>query len=399
MPTACLTVCSRIMTQGFKKILLFLLLLASMYASCKRGDVFRVEGQLEAAEGDTLYLEQRGLAGIVKLDSVVLKANGHFVMEQPAPPNPEFYQLRIGQQVALFVVDSTETLRVTANGDNLYYSFKVADSSANERFRWVDERTVRATNAIEELRGQYEAKEIGDDAFVKQFENLIKEYKEEASKVVIGNPASAAAYYAVFQKIGDYLVFDPYDKRDYAMFGAVATSWNYYYPETERTKHLYDFAMNALRTRKQREKQNALLENIPVIETPGLLDIELKGVKGERLSLLSLKGKAVVLDFVVYNAEFSPGHNIRLNTLYERYKSKGLEIYQVSFDPDEHFWKTSAANLPWITVRDPGAMNAALLSSYNVSVIPTAFVINREGEIVKRVEDYEQLAAELEKVL
>ena len=399
MPTACLTVCSRIMTQGFKKILLFLLLLASMYASCKRGDVFRVEGQLEAAEGDTLYLEQRGLAGIVKLDSVVLKANGHFVMEQPAPPNPEFYQLRIGQQVALFVVDSTETLRVTANGDNLYYSFKVADSPANKRLRWVDERTVRATNAIEELRGQYEAKEIGDDAFVKQFENLIKEYKEEASKVVIGNPASAAAYYAVFQKIGDYLVFDPYDKRDYAMFGAVATSWNYYYPETERTKHLYDFAMNALRTRKQREKQNALLENIPVIETPGLLDIELKGVKGERLSLLSLKGKAVVLDFVVYNAEFSPGHNIRLNTLYERYKSKGLEIYQVSFDPDEHFWKTSAANLPWITVRDPGAMNAALLSTYNVSVIPTAFVINREGEIVKRVEDYEQLAAELEKVL
>ena len=314
------------MTQGFKKILLFLLLLASMYASCKRGDVFRVEGQLEAAEGDTLYLEQRGLAGIVKLDSVVLKANGHFVMEQPAPPNPEFYQLRIGKQVALFVVDSTETLRVTANGDNLYYSFKVADSPANERLRWVDERTVRATNAIEELRAQYEAKEIGDDAFVKQFENLIKEYKEEASKVVIGNPASAAAYYAVFQKIGDYLVFDPYDKRDYAMFGAVATSWNYYYPETERTKHLYDFAMNALRTRKQREKQNALLENIPVIETPGLLDIELKGVKGERLSLLSLKGKVVVLDFVVYNAEFSPGHNIRLNTLYERYKSKGLRF-------------------------------------------------------------------------
>ena len=50
-------------------------------------------------------------------------------------------------------------------------------------------------------------------------------------------------------------------------------------------------------------------------------------------------------------------------------------------------------------MRDPGAMNAALLSTYNVSVIPTAFVINREGEIVKRVEDYEQLAAELEKVL
>ena len=79
--------------------------------SCKRGDVFKIEGQLEAAEGETLYLEQRGLAGIVKLDSVVLKGDGRFAMEQLAPPNPEFYQLRIGQQVALFAVDSTETLR------------------------------------------------------------------------------------------------------------------------------------------------------------------------------------------------------------------------------------------------------------------------------------------------
>jgi peroxiredoxin len=380
-------------------VLVVLLAVVAMHASCKRGDIFSIEGQLEAAEGDTLYLEQRGLAGIVKLDSVVLKGNGRFVMKQPAPPNPEFYQLRIGQQVALFAVDSTETLRVTANGSDLYHSFKVADSPANDRLRRVDEYTVRVTKAIEELRARHETREISDDLFVEQFETLLQEYKEEASKVIIGNPASAAAYYAVFQKIGDYLVFDPYDKRDYAMFGAVATSWNRYYPETERTKHLHDFTMNALRARRQQEQQNALLEAIPVTEVPGLPDIELKGVNGERVSLSSLKGKAVVLDFVVYNAEFSPGHNIRLNTLYTRYKGRGMEIYQVSFDPDEHFWKTSAANLPWITVREPSAMNAALLSTYNVSVIPTAFVINREGEIVKRVEDYEQLAAAVETVL
>ncbi len=386
------------MSQGFKKVLLILLAVVALH-SCKRGDVFKIEGQLEAAEGETLYLEQRGLAGIVKLDSVVLKGDGRFAMEQLAPPNPEFYQLRIGQQVALFAVDSTETLRVTANGSNLYHSFKVADSPANDRLRRVDERTMQVTNAIEELRAQYEAKEIDDNAFVEQFESLLKEYKEEVSKVILGNPTSAAAYYAVFQKIGDYLVFDPYDKRDYAMFGAVATSWSRYYPETERTKHLYDFAMNALRARKQQEHQNALLETIPVVEVPGLPDIELKGVNGERMSLSSLKGKVVLLDFVVYNAEFSPGHNMRLNTLYSRYKAKGMEIYQVSFDPDEHFWKTSAANLPWITVRDPGAMNATLLSTYNVSVIPTAFVINREGDVVKRVEDYEQLVAVIEKVL
>ena len=107
----------------------------------------------------------------------------------------------------------------------------------------------------------------------------------------------------------------------------------------------------------------------------------------------------MLLDFVVYNADFSPGHNIRLNTLYTRYKSRGFEVYQISFDSDEHFWKTSAANLPWITVRDPLSVNTSLLATYNVREIPTAFIIDREGDIVARVDDYDQLANELGKIL
>jgi hypothetical protein len=36
---------------------------------------------------------------------------------------------------------------------------------------------------------------------------------------------------------------------------------------------------------------------------------------------------------------------------------------------------------------------------YNVREIPTAFILNREGDIVARIEDYKQLSAELNKVL
>jgi len=101
----------------------------------------------------------------------------------------------------------------------------------------------------------------------------------------------------------------------------------------------------------------------------------------------------------VYSADFSPKHNMDLNNLYGRYQSRGFEIYQVSFDSDEHFWKTSAANLPWLTVRDPRSVNSTLLATYNVRQIPTAFLINHEGDIIARIEDYGQLAGELDKVL
>jgi peroxiredoxin len=183
------------------------------------------------------------------------------------------------------------------------------------------------------------------------------------------------------------------------MFGAVATSWDRFYPGTERTVHLYNFTVNALQTRRRQEQQAELLESIPVETESGLPDISLPDINGEKVALSSLKGKVVLLDFVVYSADFSPKHNIDLNSLYRRFGSQNFEIYQVSFDSDEHFWKTSAANLPWVTVRDPRSVNTPLLSTYNVRGIPTGFIIDRDGDVVARVEDYSQLSEQLSKVL
>jgi len=386
------------MKKSIEKIVLSILLIGGLFA-CEKGDSFRIEGIISAAEGDTLYLEHRGLGGALPLDSVILKSDGAFAFRQPAPANPEFYQLRLGTQVAAFAVDSVETLQVEADASDLYRSFTVKDSPANDQLKKVDALVMQTARSITELENQHKAGTMDDITFLTQLDTTLIDYKAEISPIILGNPSSAAAYYAVFQKINDYLIFDPFNRKDYPMFGAVATSWNRYYPDTERSKHLYEFTINALKARRQQEQQTKLLENAPVETGNGLPDIVLQQVNGEKMALSSLKGKAVLLDFVVYDADFSPKHNIGLNSLYKQYKSRGFEIYQISFDSDEHFWKTSADNLPWITVRDPQSVNARLLSMYNVRDIPTAFILNREGDIVARIEDYAQLSEELKKVL
>jgi peroxiredoxin len=375
------------------------LIIGCVFVSCKKGDIFSVEGNIQSAEGDTLYLEHRGLAGIVLLDSAILNDKGSFKFKEPAPKNPEFYQLRIRNKVVAFAVDSVESLRVTADASNLYGSFTVEDSYSNDQLRKVDDMRMKTEQEINSLEKLHTAKEIDDITFLNSLDSVLTLYKKEISNLILGNTSSAAAYYAVFQKINDYLIFDPYDKKDYPMFGAVATSWNRYYPETERTTHLYNFTVNALQTRRQLEKQEELFQNITVETESGLPDISLPGVNGERIPLSSLKEKVVLLDFVVYSADFSPKHNIDLNSLYQRYNSRGFEIYQVSFDSNEHFWKTSADNLPWVTVRDPRSVSTPLLSLYNVREIPTSFIIDREGDLIGRVEDYSQLSEQLDKVL
>lgn len=381
-----------------KGIILAALLVGGVLTACKQRDVFHVSGHIAAAVGDTLYLEHRGLAGTETLDSVILKKEGSFSFTQPSPQNPEFYQLRIGNQIAAFAVDSVERLLVSADASDLYHSFTVADSPANDQLKEVDALVMRAAGEIGDLENQHKAASIDDMDFLTRLDTTLNDYKEKISRLILGNPGGAAAYYAVFQKINNYLIFDPYNRRDYAMFGAVATSWNRYYPDTERTRHLYEFTMNALKTRRQQEQQQQLLRDAPVETGTGLPDIVLPDVNGEKVALSSLQGKVVLLDFVVYNADFSPKHNMYLHTVYQENRSRGFEIYQISFDSDEHFWKISADNLPWITVRDPQSVNARLLAMYNVREIPTAFLIDREGDIVSRVEDYAKLPDELRKV-
>lgn len=387
------------MKTVIRRFAVLTLIIGCVFVSCKKGDIFSVEGNIQSAEGDTLYLEHRGLAGIVLLDSAILNDKGSFKFKEPAPKNPEFYQLRIRNKVVAFAVDSVESLRVTADASNLYGSFTVEDSYSNDQLRKVDDMRMKTEQEINSLEKLHTAKEIDDITFLNSLDSVLTLYKKEISNLILGNTSSAAAYYAVFQKINDYLIFDPYDKKDYPMFGAVATSWNRYYPETERTTHLYNFTVNALQTRRQLEKQEELFQNITVETESGLPDISLPGVNGERIPLSSLKEKVVLLDFVVYSADFSPKHNIDLNSLYQRYNSRGFEIYQVSFDSNEHFWKTSADNLPWVTVRDPRSVSTPLLSLYNVREIPTSFIIDREGDLIGRVEDYSQLSEQLDKVL
>jgi peroxiredoxin len=379
--------------------LLPVLLIGAVSFSCKQGETFKVTGNIGAAEGDTLYLEHRGLAGVRTLDSTVLKKDGVFAFKQSSPENPEFYQLRIGNRIAVFAVDSAETLRINVDASDWYNSFTVEDSPTNDQMKEVDALTRRAAQEINDLESRHKTGSIDEMTFIGQLDTALQEYKTAVSRLILGNPSGATAYYAVFQKINNYLIFDPYNRQDYAMFGAVATSWNRYYPDTERTKHLYGFTMNALKTRRQQEQQAKLFENIPLVEGTGLPDIVLPEVDGRKVALSSMKGKVVLLDFVVYSADFSPKHNMDLNNLYVRYRSRGFEIYQVSFDSDEHFWKTSAANLPWLTVRDPRSVNTSLLSVYNVRQIPTAFLINRDGDVVARIENYDQLSGELDKVL
>ena len=367
-------------------------------SSCdSKGKSFQIKGEITSAEDEVLYLEHRSLSGIQIMDSLKLKKNGKFSFKEASPENPEFYQLRLGEQIIIFAVDSVEVFNIEADGSDLYNTYKMEPALLNEQIKKIIDMQRVTKDDISNIIAQHENKKIDDVTFMENVDSVLSVYKTYANKIILGNPSSAAAYYAVFQKIDDYLIFDPYDKKDYPMFGAVATSWNRYYPEAPRTKHLYEFTMNALRTRKQQDKQSDFMSNITVTESQ-LPDISLMNVKGQTASLSSFKGNYVLLDFTAYKSDFSLKHNELIKQVFNKYKSKGFHVYQISFDSDSHFWKNVAVDLPWTTVFDPQSVNSLLLKSYNVRELPTTYVLNKEGDLIKRIENYSELESFISKL-
>ena len=74
------------------------LLAAMTIASCNNNK-FTVEGEIANAKDSVLFFENVGIEGIEVLDSVKLNENGEFSFSENATEAPEFYRLRIADQI------------------------------------------------------------------------------------------------------------------------------------------------------------------------------------------------------------------------------------------------------------------------------------------------------------
>ena len=375
-------------------------LLILTLGACSTAPQFEIEGNVSDAKGKTLYLEASGLKGIQLIDSVKLKDNGAFAFKENRPESPEFYRLRIDNKVINFAVDSTETIKINAPYNDFATAYNVEGSSNSQRIKELTLKQVELQTKVNALVNAMRSNQISYSTYEDQLGELLKNYKDEVKmNDIFSSPQSSAAYFALFQKLNDYLIFDPLNNRDdIKCFAAVATSLNNYYPHANRSKNLYNIVIKGMKNTRAPQQQTLEIPE-ELINEASIIDINLRDLKGESRKLTDLKGKVVLLDFSVYQTQTGAPHNLMLRDLYNKYADKGLEIYQVSLDADEHFWKTSAANLPWICVRDGNGIYSTNAALYNIQQIPTYFLINRQNEMVSREEDIKDLVSAIKSLL
>lgn len=366
------------------------------------GKSFSVSGAITEAKDSVLYLENMSLAGAVVVDSAKLSESGTFHFSGAAPSAPEFYRLRIAGQIINLAVDSTEQIEVSAQYPTMsaVYDIKGSDECAK-----IKELALLQMDLQRRIDGIVAAPDLGVEAVQDSILRVLGTYKESVKRQYIyTEPMRAYAYYALFQTVRlgqmESLIFNPRSSEDdVKVFAAVATSWDAYYPEAERGLNLHNIAIEGMKN--VRIVQQRQLSNIDpnLVNVSNVIDVNLLDNKGQQRRLTDLKGKVVLLDFHVFAAEGSTARIMQLREIYNKYHAQGLEIYQVSLDPDEHFWKTQTAALPWVCVRDERGAQSDYITSYNIQSIPTFFLVGRNSDLHKRDSQIKDLDAEIRSLL
>jgi hypothetical protein len=367
-----------------------------MFGSCSDNNNFVVSGIIQGGAGKTVYFENITASNVIVKDSCTLKSDAAFRFSCKRPDAPDFYRLRLDGQSINLAIDSTEHIIIEADTVSFARNYSVAGSEESSTIKTLTFAQLTANADYSSSLKKYQSGEISLEQFQVSVQNLTDRYKQQAREVILADPATGAAYFALFQKINNMLIFDPYDREDSRIFGAVANLWNLHYPDASRTKHLVQLFTGALKI--MRSDSNLLSDK--EIDSQEYFDISLPSINDSEVRLSQVgAGKVVLLDFTAYSLDESPAHNEFLATLYRKYYSRGFDIYQVSLDEDRHFWKNAASNLPWTCVVDPQSLYSETARRYNVEALPACFLIDRKGTLASRLTNLDRADSEIQKII
>jgi len=381
---------------NFMKKSFFLFCIFLSVLSCKQNNRFQVTGVIKDADGELLYIEHTGLLETTILDSVKLDEEGDFKFKAQRPPYPDFYRLRLNNKMIVFAVDSSERITIDSKATNFAADYNISGSVPSTKIKQLRVSLIDIQRKVTALTPDLSSQDR--NLRIAEIEKDIEVHKELARKIILENPRSTAAYFAIYQQISDTYLFSPYDKADKPYCAAVATSFNAYMPDYERTKNLYSLVTDAIHTERRAKQQQAWSEVIENVGT-GYIDVVLNDNNNVERRLSDLEGKLVLIDFSAYQSEQSVSYTFALRDLYAKYHSRGFEIFQLSLDPNKAIWQESTKSIPWICVRDDNGPSSIYVTSYNISSIPTTFLMNKKGEIIARSLEFKELEKEILKSL
>ena len=361
-----------------KRLILFLIL-EGLIASCgKKEKHFTIDGIIRGIDTGWIFLAKTNENEWIKVDSTQI-ANERFTFTGEVQFPEMIYVKMKGRQLSYPFFLENSRIKVTLFHDSIEKSI-VTGSATNDTYREYLSRVEPLEKKIDSVYSEWKkAKETGNLTAMRKADSISGILDEQMKYLMLD---FAKSYHNTV--VSPYLI--------------ISNVWQFDLPELESAAAVVDTDLNNSKYTVALKNRIELLKKVQVGKPAP--EFTMNDSSGFPVSLSSLKGKILLVDFWASWCKPCRAENPNIVNAYRRYHVKGFDILGVSFDTDRQKWIQAIADdqLTWHHVSDLKGWKNSAGKLYGVMSIPSNVLLDRDLKIIARNLRGEELNKKLEEV-